>query len=281
MPVANMITAARAEGFKHVLLNVGALFRGFDYTQYTTTAELKTALVAALGNEEMCLGMTRGGGSFTTTREMRQIEADGLRYRYVGDTLTDSIDATLNFTFIEFAPKNIAMGLTAVNQTDSGQMHTLQPRTRIEAGDYLQDIVLATDLNDGGVMLIHFRNAINTADFTITYTDKGEATYPLELHPYQDNLDDFDAAPYEIIVYDGDSITLSKTTETVAVGGTKALTATTNPVSATVTWASTDTAIATVSSGTVTGVKAGSCYITAALASGVTAKCRFTVTAAT
>lgn len=281
MPVANLITAARAEGFKHVALNVGALFCGFDYTQYTTTAQLKTALVSALGDESMCLGMTRGGGSFTTSRAMRQIEADGLRYRYVGDTLTDSVDATLNFTFIEFAPKNIAIGLTAVNQTDSGQMHKLQPRTRIEPGDYLKDVVLATDLNDGGVLLIHFRNAINTTDFTVTYTDKGEATYPLELHPYQDNLDDFDTAPYEIIVYDGDSISLNKTTETVAVGSTKTLTATTIPTAAQVTWASSETTIATVASGTVTGVAAGSCYITATLASGASAKCRVTVTAAT
>ena len=100
MPVANMITAARSEGFKHIVLNVGALFRDFDYTQYATTAELKAALTSALSDESMCLGMTRGGGSFTTTREMRQIEADGLRYRYVGDTTTDSVDATLNFTFI-------------------------------------------------------------------------------------------------------------------------------------------------------------------------------------
>ena len=94
MPVANMITAARAEGFKHVLLNVGALFKDFDYSSITTTEALKTALVSALADETKCLGMTRGGGSFTTTREMRQIEADGLRYRYVGDTITDSVDAT-------------------------------------------------------------------------------------------------------------------------------------------------------------------------------------------
>ena len=280
MPIANMITAARAEGFKHIVLNVGALFRNFDVTQYTTTASLKTALVAALGDEDKCLGMTRGGGSFTTTRAMRQIEADGLRYRYVGDTLTDSIDATLNFTFVEVAAKNIGMGLTAVNETTTGQVTKITPRTRIEAGDYIQNLVLATDLNNGGVLVIHFKNAINTADFTVSYTDKGEATYPLEFHPYQDNLEDFDTAPYDIYIYEPDTISLNKSTETVAAGSTATLTATTNPASATVTWASTNTAIATVSSGTVTGVAAGACYVTATLASGASAKCRITVTAA-
>lgn len=201
MPVANMITAARAEGFKHVVLNVGALFQNFDYSAITTAEALKTALNTALADEAKCLGMTRGGGSFSTSREMRQIEADGLRYRYVGDTLTDSVDATLNFTFIEFSPKNIKMGLTAADSTTTGEKTVIQPRTRIKKGDYINNLVLATDMNDGGVMLIAFKNALNTADFTVTYTDKGEATYPLELHPYQDNLDDFDEAPFEILIF--------------------------------------------------------------------------------
>lgn len=201
MPVANMITAARAEGFKHVLLNVGALFQNFDYSKIKTVDELKTALIAALADEDKCLGMTKGGGSFTTTREMRQIEADGLRYRYVGDTITDSVDATLNFTFIEFSPKNIKIGLTAADSTEDGEKTTITPRTLIKNGDYLHNLVLATDMNNGGVMLIVFKNALNTADFTITYTDKGEATYPLELHPYQDNLDDYDTAPFEILLF--------------------------------------------------------------------------------
>lgn len=202
MPVANMITAARAEGFKHVLLNVGALFKDFDYSSITTTEALKTALVSALADETKCMGMTRGGGSFTTTREMRQIEADGLRYRYVGDTITDSVDATLNFTFIEFAPKNIKMGLTAADSVTSGEKTTITPRTLIQTGDYLHNLVLATDLNNGGVMLIAFKNALNVSNFTVSYTDKGEATYPLELHPYQDSLDDYDTAPFEILIFE-------------------------------------------------------------------------------
>ena len=280
MSVANMITAARAEGFKHVVLNVGALFKDFDVTQYTTTSALKTALASALSDESKCLGMTRGGGSFTTTRKMRQIEADGLRYRYVGDTTTDSIDATLNFTFIEMSAKNIEMGLTATNENVSGQVTKITPRTRIEAGDYIQNLVLATDLGDGGVLVIHFKNALNTADFTVTYTDKGEATYPLEFHPYQDDLEDYDTAPYDIYVYEGDKITLNKSNLAITGTGTGSITATTVPAGATVTWASTNTGVATVSSGTVTGVAPGSCWITATLDSGVSAKCKVVVSAA-
>lgn len=59
-----------------------------------------------------------------------------------------------------------------------------------------------------------------------------------------------------------DTVAISGT-KTCAVDATSSLTATTYPVSATVTWSSSDTSIATVSNGTVTGVKEGTCYITA------------------
>lgn len=80
------------------------------------------------------------------------------------------------------------------------------------------------------------------------------------------------------------TVTLDKSTLSVTVGGaTGSLSATVSPVGSTVTWKSSDTAIATVSSGTVTAVKAGSCTVTASITvDGVTytAECAVTVNAA-
>lgn len=67
---------------------------------------------------------------------------------------------------------------------------------------------------------------------------------------------------------DAANITLDKATASVAVAGTVSLTATKKPSNATVTWASDDTSVATVSSGTVTGVAAGTCNITASITEG-------------
>lgn len=78
-------------------------------------------------------------------------------------------------------------------------------------------------------------------------------------------------------------ITLDKSTASVAAAATTSLTATVVPSGSTVTWKSSDTTIATVSSGTVTGVKAGSATIYATITvDGVpyTASCAVTVTAA-
>lgn len=79
------------------------------------------------------------------------------------------------------------------------------------------------------------------------------------------------------------SVTLSGTA-TCAAGSTSTLTATTVPAGATVTWSSDDEEIATVSSGTVTGVASGKCNITATITvDGLdyTASKEFTVTAST
>lgn len=80
------------------------------------------------------------------------------------------------------------------------------------------------------------------------------------------------------------SVTLDKSTLSIQVGGsTGSISATVVPVGSTVTWKSSDETIATVSSGTVTAVKAGSCTVTASITvDGVTytADCAVTVAAA-
>lgn len=73
-----------------------------------------------------------------------------------------------------------------------------------------------------------------------------------------------------------DTISISGTA-TCDEDATSVLSATTYPVGATVTWSSSDTSIATVSSGTVTGVKAGKCTITA-VNGNASASVEFTVT---
>lgn len=78
-------------------------------------------------------------------------------------------------------------------------------------------------------------------------------------------------------------ITLDKSTATVAAAATTSLTATVVPSGSSVTWKSSDTTVATVSSGTVTGVKAGSATIYATTTvdgANYTASCAVTVTAA-
>lgn len=78
------------------------------------------------------------------------------------------------------------------------------------------------------------------------------------------------------------AISLDKSTASVVESATTTITATTTPVGATITWATSDATVATVSNGTVTGVSAGTATITAtATNDGVSrsASCVVTVTA--
>ena len=80
------------------------------------------------------------------------------------------------------------------------------------------------------------------------------------------------------------TVSLNKSTTTIAAGSNETLTATKTPndSSVTVTWSSSDTAVATVTSaGKVTGVAAGTAVITAkatSLAGSDEAKCTVTIT---
>lgn len=67
-----------------------------------------------------------------------------------------------------------------------------------------------------------------------------------------------------VVTFDN-SVRLDKHEAFTSVGGTVTLTGTTSPTGETITWSSSDTSVATVSGGTVTGVKKGKAIITATI----------------
>lgn len=112
----------------------------------------------------------------------------------------------------------------------------------------------------------------------IVYKDDEAVGYELTLNALPDANG---VTHYEYIKYASGtavSITLDKSTASVAHGSTTTLVATTSPERGHVLWGTSNAAKATVSqSGVVTGIEAGSAVITAYFA-GVTATCTVTVT---
>ena len=72
-----MLTALRQATFENLQLNAGVFLMNFDASEHTTAEALETAVLSALEAGTDVLGATIGGGSFTATPTMRQIEADG------------------------------------------------------------------------------------------------------------------------------------------------------------------------------------------------------------
>ena len=198
-------TPLREETFQNLQLNAGIFLKNCDYSSIANAGALKTAIAAAVAGSSGALGTligaTRGGGSFTVTREIRVPEVDGRRYGFKGDSFVDSVEAQLSTTIIEMTPENLTMALAGASVSGSAPKQTITLSTAIDTDDYLTNLCWVGDLADGRYVLICLKNAINTADLTLTFTDKGEGTLPVEFHAKQAGVNDYDTAPFEIVYF--------------------------------------------------------------------------------
>lgn len=195
-----MTTGLSPTTFKRLQLNAGAFLIGFDYSSYEDAAALKAALVTALKDEKTTLGATRGGGTFEATPEVRNIEADGKRYEFIGSTVFDSWTVRMTGTLLEIKPENWQRVLAAadIEGEATAAKRTIKIRTDLKADDYIKSLVWVGDTSEGFI-LINLKNALNTTGATLTFTDKNEGTLPFEFHAHQDSVEDMEHAPCEIV----------------------------------------------------------------------------------
>ena len=193
-----MTTGLSANTFKRLQLNAGAFFVGLDYADISDVAALKVAVAQALDDESKCLGATRGGGTFECTPEVRNIEADGKRYEFVGSTVFDSWTVRMTGTLMEITPENWQRVIAAADVSEASGKKTIRARTDLLPRDYIGKLVWVGDTSEG-LILIALKNALNTTGATFTFTDKGEGTLPFEFHAHQDSVDDMEYAPFEIV----------------------------------------------------------------------------------
>lgn len=198
-------TPLRPDTFQKLILNAGIMLKNFDYSGISTVAAMKTAINNAISGSSSALGTilgaTRGGGAFSVTRELRQPEVDGRRYGFKGDTFVDSMDAQISTTLVEITEDNILTTFATGTTSTSGDVDVLKIGTAIDTDDYLDNVCWVGDVAGGGYVLICLKNALNEADVNLTWTDKGEATLPVEFHAKQANVGDYDYAPFEIVYF--------------------------------------------------------------------------------
>lgn len=200
------VTAVRPQTFENLQLNAGAVLKNFDASTYTDYSTLKEALFAAIKDGTKALGATRGGGTFTATPTMRSIEADGKRYEFKGSTVIDAWDIKLTATLMEITPDNFTLSLGTAEKTEDktftvGKKTTIKLRTSIKDEDYIQNLVWFGNTSKGFVA-ITLDNALNSTGVTLTFSDKGEGTIPVEFHAYQDTVENNEYAPCAIYFFD-------------------------------------------------------------------------------
>lgn len=221
------LSALREATFDNLQLNVGIFVKNFDYDSIADADALRAAIVTEITSGENLLGATRSGGTFSVSREMRQPQVDGLRYRFKGGTFVDSTDPYLSTTLVESTPENFAAGFGGKIET-SGKKTTVKMDTALTDDSYLDNLCWAGELADGRMVLINLYNALNTSNFTFTFQDKNEGSFAVEFHATQDSVEDYDEAPFEVVFFEHASAPEHTMTVTSAAGsavGGTALTA--------------------------------------------------------
>lgn len=198
-----MTTGLRASTFENLQLNAGMFLANFDYSTATDAATLgallKTEREKTSGSA--LIGATRGGGTFVCTPNTRSIEADGKREEWKGSSVNDGWTIKLTTTLLEINATNLKRAFGTADVTDTEKKHTIKIRTDINDADYIDSLVWVGDTSKGYV-LIAIKNALNTAGATLTWTDKGEGTIPVEFTAHQDGLETDGYAPCEVIFFD-------------------------------------------------------------------------------
>lgn len=198
-----MTTGLRASTFENLQLNAGMFLANFDYSTATDAATLgallKTEREKTSGSA--LIGATRGGGTFVCTPNTRSIEADGKREEWKGSSVNDGWTIKLTTTLLEINATNLKRSFGTADVTDTEKKHTIKIRTGIKDADYIDSLVWVGDTSKGYV-LIAIKNALNTAGATLTWTDKGEGTIPVEFTAHQDGLETDGYAPCEVIFFD-------------------------------------------------------------------------------
>lgn len=167
--------------------------------------------------------------------------------------------AQLTYTSLGFSPAKYKRNLGAADI--SGNKVT--PRMYLSNNDF-ENIAWVGKLVGGGFAAIVLKNAMSTGGVSISTSKDGKGTNSVTMTGFM-SISDQNTVPAEFYAIPALSVDLDLHTAEVVVGSTVTLTAVARPSTATVVWASDNTSEATVSSGVVTGVAAGTVKITASV----------------
>lgn len=149
--------------------------------------------------EERQLAPTRGGGTFTVTKNIREIEYDGRKGKTKGMQVVDEINAMLSVPLLCASMDNLALAMPWATYSDgklsaeSGNLGVIQDSA------YLSNVTLFAKVIGGGYKKITLYNAMTENDFSLAAAPKAEGVITLEVHAHWDAENDTDLYDIEDI----------------------------------------------------------------------------------
>ena len=254
-------TQIPVDTFQNIQLNAGILVDNFNPA---------TGVIGRL------LGATTGGVNFTDSIEYTDFgdDIDNCPKNMMELKKLESHDVTMSGTFVTLSAETAKM-LVAVGDVDELDDTHIVPRNDLLMTDFVQLWWIGdySDQNTGdnaGFVAIKMFNALNTGGFQIQSGDKAKGQFAFEFTGHY-SMDAQDTVPYEVYIRKGGSeptpsVVLNKHAITLKVGDDETLVAATVPAGETVTWSSSASTYADVTSGgVVSGEAVGQAIITATI----------------
>ena len=139
---------------------------------------------------ERKLGPSRGGGTFTVTKTLRDIEFDGSRGKTKGMQHIDDVNAMLSVVNLDTSMDNLAIAMPFATYESDVLTCKSSNIGIVPDGAYLSNVVMFAKLISGGYKKITLFNAMAENDFSLAAVPKGEGVVSLEIHAHWDVLDD-------------------------------------------------------------------------------------------
>jgi hypothetical protein len=139
---------------------------------------------------ERQLAPTRGGGTFSVTKNIREIEYDGRKGKTKGMQVVDEINAMLSVPLLCASMDNLALAMPWATYSDGKLSAESGNLGVIQDGAYLSNVTLFAKVIGGGYKKITLYNAMAENDFSLAAAPKAEGVITLEAHAHWDAEDD-------------------------------------------------------------------------------------------
>lgn len=138
------------------------------------------------GQGAVRIGPIRGGGEFTVSAEIRDIEYDGSKGKTKGVQVIDELNAMLKFSLMDTTLATLAKLMPYGAYDEDTKAITAAKLGVIPASSYLENLTMFAKTIGGAYKKITLYNAMNEANFVLPAAPKGEGVIPMEVHAHWD-----------------------------------------------------------------------------------------------
>lgn len=139
---------------------------------------------------ERKLGPSRGGGEFSASGKIRDIEFDGSKGKTKGMQVIEEISANLSITILDMSMDNLALSMPYADYTNGVITAKTENVGVLAESAYLNNITMFCKTIGGMYKKITVYNAMSESDFKLAAKPKGEGEINLDVEGHWDATDD-------------------------------------------------------------------------------------------